>query len=136
MIKLPFGTKLRNPRNFFFKNRNFIGSAVKISFRKVAIIAIGVLGLNNGCSFSRRSLAWKQFCCADKLGIPSAIRPFDETLHRNTNQPLTQNDDKPFKLIVIQIFVGVFHSRELFYPKKASKIYSFDLLPFAALHTA
>ncbi|WP_018292148.1 hypothetical protein [Verrucomicrobium sp. 3C] len=54
--------------------------AEEVGFREITVMAVGVLGLDDGCTGPRYRLARMQFRRSNELGIASTIGSFCEAL--------------------------------------------------------
>lgn len=97
--------------NFLSEHRVRCSGAEEIGRREIAVVAVGVLGLNDGRASPGSGFAWVEFGGSHELCITSAVRPFGKALHRNTEQTLAQEHDEALELIVAQVFVGKLHVR-------------------------
>jgi hypothetical protein len=79
---------------------NFLGEhgvlsrlAEEVRLGEIAVVAVGVLGLDNGRTDPWRGLARMEFRSAHELGVPATIRSFGESLYGHAKQALAQEYD-------------------------------------------
>src|ERR1700722_28722 len=85
---------------------------VKISFRKVSVVTVSMLRLDDRNSNPWIRLTGMQLGFPNKFGVTTTINSLSKSLCRNSQNLMAQKHNQFLKLIFTKIFVGVFHNRE------------------------
>jgi len=113
VIDLLLLTHLLNTCNFIPKDR-FLGFlTIEIRLRKIPVVAIRMLGLDDCYALPRGGCAGVPLGRSDELGVPAAIGSFRETLDSHAQKTLAKKDDQLLELVIAKIFVSVFHEGNL-----------------------
>ncbi|OIQ73857.1 hypothetical protein GALL_445050 [mine drainage metagenome] len=109
VVELLSLAQLLDAWNLLAEHRVRRAHAEEVGLRKIPVVAVGVLGLDDDRTNPERGLARMKLGRANELGIAPAIRPLSETLHGNTEQALAQEDDQFLELVIAQILIGELH---------------------------